>query len=220
MGLQTAASQADQPNRPATHAASRRSAGVRPTAAPGPLRVDARRARAPVRHTRRVAARRLPPASRRWPLAPAAASLMSTLMSTAAASSDTSARASPGSIPRSPTIARADKDEPGACPICTCVSRPIMHTTARHHGLVQCSAGLRGCIPGGSSTFSDSLQAGRAHRSREAFEAWHLHTWAAHEAAWAGWSTHVATGLFSLLTFSTRFSIAFRLAGKNSAALP
>ena len=66
-----------------------------------------------------------------------------------------------------------------------------MHTTARHHGLVRCSAGLRGCIPGGSSTLSDSLRAVRAHRSREAFEAWHLHAWAAHEAAWAGWSGHV-----------------------------
>ena len=116
---------------------------------------------------------------------------MSTLMPTAAASSDTNACASPGVKPHSPAIARADKDEPGACPICTCVSRPIMHTTARHHGLVQCSAGLRGCIPGGSSTLSDSLQAGRAHRSREAFEAWHVHTWAAHEAAWAGWSAQV-----------------------------
>ena len=142
-------------------------------------------------HTCHVAACALPQASTRWPSAPAAASLMLTLMPTAATSSETSACASPGVIPHSPAIARADKDEPGACPICTCVSRPIMHTTARHHGLVRCSAGLRGCIPRGSSTLSDSLRAGRAHRSREPFEAWHLQTWAAHEAAWAGWSTHV-----------------------------
>ena len=70
--------------------------------------------------------------------------------------------------------------------------KPAEHTQpARHHGLVQHSAVLRVAWLEGSSTISDSHGADSSTVSRERYEAWHLHAWAAHEATWAGWSTHV-----------------------------
>ena len=63
--------------------------------------------------------------------------------------------------------------------------------TARRHMLVQHSAGPRAAYLEGSSTISDNLHADSSTVSREPFEAWHLHAWAALQAAWAGWSTHV-----------------------------